>query len=269
MMQDVIKGSPLGKKVAYESFYNPKLLYPIARKSLRKLLFCGKEPPFHGFDLWNAYELSWLDLWGKPQIAMAAFSFPADSPFIIESKSLKFYLASFHQTKLASKEHFKAILVHDLSKAVAKEAKVSFVEHLAPSNLQGQCIDHLNIKINNYRVNPELLQCAEQELQETLVSHLFKSNCPVTGQADWASVQIRYSGKKILAESLLRYLLSFRQEQCFHEHCVERIFVDLLKYCQPKNLSVYARYTRRGGLDINPFRSNFEHSRGNDKTFRQ
>ncbi|XZG69097.1 NADPH-dependent 7-cyano-7-deazaguanine reductase QueF [Chitinibacteraceae bacterium HSL-7] len=255
--------SPLGKAVAYITEYEPALLYPIARQGKRDELGLTGTLPFVGVDIWNGYELSWLNARGKPEVAIARFDIPADSPNIVESKSFKLYLNSFNQTRLAGADALKSLLCDDLSSTVGAPVRV---ELLAPDEfarqkigeLDGYCIDNLDIEVDTYAPQPGLLRCddADAPVEEVLRSNLLKSNCLVTGQPDWASVQIRYTGQPINREALLRYLISFRSHNEFHEQCVERIFTDILRACAPLKLAIYARYTRRGGLDINPFRTN-------------
>ncbi|HCQ48399.1 NADPH-dependent 7-cyano-7-deazaguanine reductase QueF [Achromobacter sp. LC458] len=256
---------PLGQSVAYASQYDPSLLFPIARSHNRAALnLTAGNLPFTGVDLWNAYELSWLDAKGKPRVAMATFSVPADSPNIIESKSFKLYLNSFNQTRLVNSAALRGRLERDLSAAAGAPVGLDFFlpqrfSELQMGEMDGIYIDKLDIEIDTYEPAPQVLRTRPGDVvQETLASRLLKSNCPVTGQPDWASVQIRYRGAPIDRESLLRYVVSFRQHAEFHEHCVERIFSDIMQACAPEQLTVYARYTRRGGLDINPWRSNFE-----------
>ncbi len=256
---------PLGQSVSYFSQYDPTLLFPIARSHNRAALNLADDKlPFTGVDLWNAYELSWLDAKGKPRIAMATFSVPADSPNIIESKSFKLYLNSFNQTRLVNSAALRGRLERDLSAAAGAPVGLDFFlpqrfSELQMGELDGIYIDKLDIEIDTYEPAPEVLRTRPGDMvEETLASRLLKSNCPVTGQPDWASVQIRYRGAPIDRESLLRYIVSFRQHAEFHEHCVERIYTDIMHACRPELLTVYARYTRRGGLDINPWRSNFE-----------
>lgn len=256
---------PLGQSVSYVSQYDPTLLFPIARSHNRAALNLADDKlPFTGVDLWNAYELSWLDAKGKPRIAMATFSVPADSPNIIESKSFKLYLNSFNQTRLVNSAALRGRLERDLSAAAGAPVGLDFFlpqrfSELQMGELDGIYIDKLDIEIDSYEPAPEVLRTRPGDtVEETLASRLLKSNCPVTGQPDWASVQIRYRGAPIDRESLLRYIVSFRQHAEFHEHCVERIYTDIMHACRPELLTVYARYTRRGGLDINPWRSNFE-----------
>jgi 7-cyano-7-deazaguanine reductase len=253
--------NPLGQKTAYISEYNPALLFTIARQESRDLLGLKADLPFYGVDLWTAYELSWLNTMGKPEVAVAEFVVPCDSPFIIESKSFKLYLNSFNQSQFNSFNDVSACLVKDLSYAADAPVQVdmrplheSFL--LVSNDIGGICLDQLNISADTYHPHPDFLSIDSAiQVKETLYSHLLKSNCPVTGQPDWASVFFQYRGSKINHENLLRYIISFREHQDFHENCVERIFMDIVERCKPEFLSIYARYTRRGGLDINPFRS--------------
>jgi 7-cyano-7-deazaguanine reductase len=256
------ESSTLGHSVAYPSAYDASLLLPIPRAEARAALGLDEALPFVGVDLWNAYELSWLDPRGKPQVALAEVRVPATSPNLIESKSFKLYLNSFAQEKLANAEALRALLISDLSAAAGAPVSVSLIAPTSPqafpvSVLPGELIDSVAITIEHYGPPaPELLRADNEEhVEETLVSHLFRSNCPVTGQPDWASLQIAYAGPRIDRAALLRYLVSFRTHSDFHEACVERIFLDLRARCTPLKLAVYARFTRRGGLDINPFRA--------------
>ena len=258
-----VEHSPLGKTVSYQDQYEPALLFPIDRSGKR--LEIGLNPahlPFQGCDIWNSYELSWLNPRGKPQIALAKVIIPANSPCLIESKSFKLYLNSFNQTRLKDSQQLQSMLSTDLSRASGAPVQVTL---LLPSSFAtqrlaepgGECIDGLDITIDHYQPQPALLHADHgQHVSETLYSDLLKSNCLVTGQPDWGSVMICYRGGKISREGLLHYLIGFRQHNEFHEQCVERIFADLQRQCQPQSLTVYARYTRRGGLDINPWRSN-------------
>jgi 7-cyano-7-deazaguanine reductase len=257
--------SPLGKTVAGSHQYAPELLFPIPRAPKRVELGISDTLPFFaGVDIWNGYELSWLNARGKPVVATAEFRIPATSPNLIESKSFKLYLNSLNQTRFADSAAVRETLMRDLSQAsgagVDVELSTLLDDRVAPIKmLAGELIDELDIAIDHYGPPAaNLLGCEAGTgiVEETLVSHLLKSNCPVTGQPDWASVQIHYRGARIDREGLLRYLVSFRMHDDFHEQCVERIFVDLANHCSPAALSVYARYTRRGGLDINPWRSN-------------
>ncbi len=256
--------SPLGKPASYQAEYDPALLFPIARQDKRDELGIVGTLPFFGIDIWNAYEVSWLNLRGKPQIAIATITAPADSPNIIESKSFKLYLNSLNQTKLAEPDALTELLRADLSAGFGAPVQIALTLPGAFANVQmgeleGLLLDRLDIEVSDYTPNSALLHAHQEEsaVEETLVSHLLKSNCLVTGQPDWASIQIRYIGAPIDQEGLLKYLIGFRNHNEFHEQCVERIFIDILRQCKPQKLAVYARYTRRGGLDINPWRSNF------------
>jgi len=258
------EASPLGKPTSYQAEYAPSLLFPIPRLQKREEIGIAGTLPFFGVDIWNAYELSWLNPRGKPQVAIATVTVPADSPNIIESKSFKLYLNSFNQTRLPSPEAVADLLRTDLSNGFGSPVQVKLTmpdafSTLEMGELEGLLLDRLDIEVNAYTPNPRLLKANQEEaiVEETLVSHLLKSNCLVTGQPDWGSVQIRYVGPQIDQERLLQYLIGFRDHNEFHEQCVERIFVDILRECRPQKLSVYARYTRRGGLDINPWRTNF------------
>ncbi|MCQ4164294.1 NADPH-dependent 7-cyano-7-deazaguanine reductase QueF [Tahibacter harae] len=271
-----VEHSPLGKTVSYSDSYSPELLFPIPRSGKREEIGVPSPLPFHGVDIWNAYELSWLDPRGKPVVALAEFRVPAASPNIIESKSFKLYLNSFAQTRLDSVTEVERRLRQDLSAAAGAEVAVAL--QLAAGfaretlrELDGEVIDGLDIAIDSYdEPQPEFLTADSSALvEETLVSHLLKSNCPVTGQPDWASVRIRYRGGRLDRGGLLRYLVSFRRHSDFHEQCVERIYMDLSRRCAPQALSVYARYTRRGGLDINPFRSSVAEQPDNPRGARQ
>lgn len=258
--------SQLGKPATYAAHYDASLLFPIPRqdKRLELGLQANSSLPFFGMDIWNAYEVSWLNLRGKPQVAIATIMAPADSPNIIESKSFKLYLNSYNQTKLAGTEALLSLLQADLSAGFGAAVQVTLTlqenfPNLKMQELDGLLLDRLDLEIDTYTPNPLLLKADHEvaPVEETLVSHLLKSNCLVTGQPDWGSVQIHYVGAPIDQESLLRYLIGFREHNEFHEQCVERIFIDVMRQCKPQKLSVYARYTRRGGLDINPWRSNF------------
>lgn len=270
--------SPLGKPTAYDTQYNPALLFPIARQDKRAELGIAGTLPFFGVDIWNAYEVSWLNLRGKPQIGIATITVPADSPNIVESKSFKLYLNSFNQVRLASAAALVETLTTDLSVAFGAPVHVALrtpetFTTLRMADLSGLLLDRLDIEVDRYTTDASLLQCAQgaAAVEETLVSHLLKSNCLVTGQPDWGSVQIHYVGAPINQEGLLKYLIGFREHNEFHEQCVERIFMDVLRRCKPHKLAVYARYTRRGGLDINPWRSNFSTGLrpSNDRNSRQ
>jgi 7-cyano-7-deazaguanine reductase len=254
--------SPLGKATVYADRYDASLLFPIPRQGKRdEIGVSGDALPFHGVDIWNGYELSWLDTRGKPVVAVAEFRFPATTPNIVESKSFKLYLNSFAQERMADAAQVRETLVRDLSAAAGGPAEVIL---RAPNDLdgtslgepEGALLDAQELDFDSYGPpRPDFLGTHEGDAREVLVSHLLRSNCPVTGQPDWGSVQIAYTGAPIDRAGLLRYLVSFRSHTEFHEQCVERIFMDIQARCAPRELSVYARYTRRGGLDINPFRS--------------
>ncbi len=271
----LLQGLTLGKSSDYISSYAPQLLQPVPRALNRDELGLTSQLPFAGEDLWNMYELSWLDSRGKPVVAVGETRVDAGSKNLIESKSFKLYLNSLNQTRFASFEQVEATLQQDLAHCAAGKVSVRlYTLDEADSQiyrLPGASIDDLEIDVDHYDFTPELLQAAAsgEEVEETLHSHLLKSNCLVTHQPDWGSVVIHYRGKQINREALLRYLISFRQHNEFHEQCVERIFMDLTRFCQPTHLSVYARYTRRGGLDINPFRSNWESDCANIRLVRQ
>ncbi len=262
-MQHPAEHSPLGKSSDYVATYSPHLLFPIPRApKWAELGLTAETLPYQGVDLWNCYELSWLLPSGKPVVAIGEFEIPADSPNIIESKSFKLYLNSLNQSVFESREALLELMSADLSAAAGKPVRVRLrtLDEVAAegvATLPGRCIDELDVAIERYdHPRPELLACdAERVVEESLHSHLLKSNCPVTGQPDWGSVVVEYRGAALQPESLLAYLVSFRQHADFHEQCVERIFLDLQRLLQPEKLTVYARYVRRGGLDINPYRS--------------
>jgi 7-cyano-7-deazaguanine reductase len=255
------QGSQLGRATDYGDTYDASRLYPIPRAAKRAELGLQGVLPFAGVDLWNAWELSWLDARGKPQVAVAQFAIPADSPNIIESKSFKLYLNGFNQERVGDAAALRARLLEDLSAAAGApiEVRLRTLDEAAAeplAELPGECIDDLDVEIEHYGPpRPDFLSAGGEVVEEILVSRLLKSNCPVTGQPDWASVQVSYRGPRIDREGLLRYLVSFRRHDDFHEQCVERMFIDISRQCAPERLSVYARYTRRGGLDINPWRS--------------
>ena len=260
------ENSPLGRSTDYCSEYAPQLLFPIPRQQKRaELGLHADKLPFVGEDLWNAYELSWLNPRGKPVVAIGEFRVPAYSPRLIESKSLKLYLNSFNQTRMENAEAVSATIARDLSAAAGASVHVSITPmERQPRRMlgyvQGVCLDALDIEVTQYSPQPGLLRVNAEHMveDEMLYSHLLKSNCLVTGQPDWGAVVVRYSGAAIDRESLLRYIISFREHNEFHEQCVERIFTDIQRQCAPSQLVVWARYTRRGGLDINPFRSSHE-----------
>lgn len=259
--------APLGKVSENPLTYSPETLFPIPRLPNRKSLGLDnvQNLPFFGVDIWNAFELSWLGLTGKPEVAIAQIQVSADSPFIVESKSLKLYLNSLNHTRFTNAEEVQKIIERDLSQAAGSTVSVKISEpetwgKLKFQEFEGKLLDRLNVEIDpDAGPNSSWLKNMPSEIpvEETLRSNLLRSNCPVTGQPDWASIQIHYIGQEIDEEGLLRYLIAFRQHQEFHEHCVEKIFCDIKRMCKTTKLSVYARYTRRGGLDINPFRTDF------------
>lgn len=252
----------LGADTEYPASYSPQLLHPIPRSEGRQALGIQSEELFFGVDLWTAYELSWLDVRGKPVVAVAELSIPCSTLNLVESKSLKLYLNSLNQERYRSVEEVALIIERDVSACVMGPVLVGIhpgdsYRHRGLGSLPGICLDDLSIEVDSYAPDPSLLGLANRHtrVSESLYSHLLKTNCPVTGQPDWASILIRYRGPAIDREGLLRYLISFRNHQDFHEQCVERIFTEIREWCQPDTLEVYARYTRRGGLEINPYRS--------------
>ena len=265
--------SVLGKKIEYRSSYSPDLLQAIPRENNRRILGISAELPFHGEDVWNAYELTWLNVRNKPQVMTAEFRIPADSPNIIESKSMKLYLNSLSMTQYQESDLVTTAIVADLSRAAGAPVTVQLYP-LADSGsiteLPGNCIDDLDIECDSDDVDPDLLRCsADGTVFAEMHSHLLRSHCPITNQPDSGSILIRYKGRQIDRGLLLRYLVSYRNHHDFHESCVERIFVDIKKQLAPEQLTVYARYNRRGGLDINPFRSDYESTAPNLRLWRQ
>jgi 7-cyano-7-deazaguanine reductase len=270
----MLKESPLGQNTVYVETYTPDLLYPVPRTLARNKTGISHPLPFEGVDIWNAYEISWLNSKGKPEIALAKLSFSCHSPNIVESKSLKLYLNSFNQTYFESAESVKKTIENDLTKIIQDHVTVELYssaqfKQKSLVEFSGICLDLLDIETNTYQVEPEFLMTESRKVEETVYSDLLKSNCLATGQPDWGSVFIHYFGPKIDHRGLLKYLISFRNHNGFAEHCVEQIFNDITLQCRPEQLTVYARYTRRGGLDINPFRSNFEKAPSNLRQIRQ
>ncbi|MEQ8313793.1 MAG: NADPH-dependent 7-cyano-7-deazaguanine reductase QueF [Gammaproteobacteria bacterium] len=256
-----MSSNPLGESIPSPSKYDPGILYPISRWPARSLLDIDKKIPMHGFDHWHAYELSWVNSKGKPLVAVAEFLFNADSENIVESKSLKLYLNSLSQEAFDSSAKLSEVIANDLS-AVSKsevQVKICGVEQeslMASANQNGKLIDSLDIEIDCYEPDESLLKTTSDVVfDEELRSDLFRSNCPVTGAPDWASVGISYTGAKIDEASLLSYLCSFRQHQGYHEECAERIYRDITVQCAPEELRVVMNFLRRGGLDINVYRS--------------
>ncbi|MDX1694512.1 MAG: NADPH-dependent 7-cyano-7-deazaguanine reductase QueF [Ketobacteraceae bacterium] len=270
----------LGKETAYPQQYDPGLLCPISRIEGRRWISESLTDqdvlPFKGVDYWNAYEFSWLETTGKPHVGVLELTVPHDSPNIVESKSLKLYLNSLNHEPFAQVADVVNRVSADLENVMGVPVDVKLhtdmdhEDHYAVSVLKGQLIDTETVTIENYAVEKAVLRCASSAVvTETLYSHLLRSNCPVTGQPDWASVQIRYHGPRIDRSSLLKYIVSYRNHNEFHEQCVERMFMDIREQCGTEKLTVYARYTRRGGIDINPFRSDFELPYPNGRLLRQ
>ena len=263
MSKSIVEHSPLGKATDYPERYDPSLLFSMPRAPQREALGLTDVLPFTGIDLWTAYEITWLDANGKPALAVAHFRVPAESPRLVESKSLKLYLGSFAQENLTGPSEFSRMVESDLTRACGADVLVelaSVADSAAEAPLPGESLDGLSLATDVYDPRPELLIARGPQVEETLRSALFRSRCPVTAQPDYGDVMIHYRGRAIDRAELLRYLVSYRRHPAFHENCVERIFVDVLHRCAPQALSVYARFLRRGGIDINPFRSNFERS---------
>ncbi|MFM2478994.1 NADPH-dependent 7-cyano-7-deazaguanine reductase QueF [Celerinatantimonas sp. MCCC 1A17872] len=265
----------LGQKSHYIEHYQPQLLQAVPRSLNRDQLNLSAPLPFQGYDRWNMYELSWLNPKGKPQVAIGEAFIDAISVNLVESKSFKLYLNSFNQTAFDSLETVRQTIANDLQNCVQGPVTVkihSLESSVNIAQISGESLDELDISISDYHFDDSLLENAtdsHQQVTETLYSNLLKSNCLVTSQPDWGSVCIHYQGAKINREALLRYIISFRRHNEFHEQCVERIFMDIQRYCKPEKLTVEARYTRRGGLDINPFRSNFETKADHHRLIRQ
>ncbi|WP_165854997.1 NADPH-dependent 7-cyano-7-deazaguanine reductase QueF [Marinobacter sp. JSM 1782161] len=256
-----LEHAPLGKSSEYPEHYAPELLFPVPRRDNRQGI--GLEDgrwPWFGSDYWQAWEISWIRPNGVPAVAWAVIEVPAASPSIIESKSLKLYLNSLNQETFSDASQVTERIEQDLSSAsgAAVHCRLHSVDEGAtvPGRpAEYQLIDDEPIDVDGYEPCPERLQASGPVVTESLCSHLLKSNCPVTGQPDWGSLLIHYSGPKIDRAGLLAYVVGFRQKQDFHEHCVETVFTELMARCQPQSLTVSAHYTRRGGLDINPWRS--------------
>ncbi|MBT9463375.1 NADPH-dependent 7-cyano-7-deazaguanine reductase QueF [Hydrogenophaga sp.] len=283
MNQNTPEQSQLGQTSAYVDQYDAGLLFPLPRETKRREIGITGSVPFLGADLWTAFELSWLNPRGKPQVALAHITVPCESTHIVESKSFKLYLNSFNNSTFASADAVRDRIRADVSATVwhggplqsSAGVKLLLPEQLEREKVQeleGLSVDRLDVECTRYQPAPELLTAAfdEKPVDEILVSHLLKSNCLVTGQPDWGSVQITYSGPQIDQAGLLQYIVSFRNHNEFHEQCVERIYMDILARCKPTKLAVYARYTRRGGLDINPWRTSHPQSPpANVRTARQ
>lgn len=266
---------PLGQKADYPHKYAPEVLCPIARAENRATLGIEEKLPFSGVDIWNAWDLTWLGPRDLPRVATAEIHVPADSPFLVESKSLKLYLNSFAMSSFDSATNVAETIARDLAPCVAAPVKVSVLpvsgtEARQAARLAGTCIDHLDVMCSDWDVNANLLQADPANIvTEDLHSHLLRSLCPVTAQPDMGSLQISYRGPRIDQEGLLRYIVSFREHNDFHEACIERMFVDLLDRCDCKELTIHARYQRRGGIDINPLRTNSREAPLNLRLWRQ
>lgn len=275
-MSDLLKNTPLGQASPYVDTYTPGLLYPVPRAEARDGLGVSMDAlPFHGVDVWHAYELSWLDGRGKPVVVMAEFTVPCSSQYLIESKSFKLYLNSFANSRFDSRQAVIALLEQDLSACAGGPVEVLLQSledavHTPWMELNGTLVDRFDLDIEHYDYQPTLLQTEQgAEQSDQLISHLLRSRCPVTGQPDWATLIVRYTGAPISAASVLRYVVSLRNHEGFHEQIIERIYLDIMAQCSPRQLSVYGRFTRRGGLDINPFRSNYENLSVSQRTVRQ
>ncbi|HET6802775.1 MAG TPA: NADPH-dependent 7-cyano-7-deazaguanine reductase QueF [Casimicrobiaceae bacterium] len=258
---DALRDAPLGHPVRQPDHYAPDALFAVPREPQRAALGLAAPLPFTGVDVWTAYELTWLDTKGKPQVALATIEFPVDSPALIESKSMKLYLGSFAQSRHGGLTDVAGTIERDLSRVAGARIGVTLrgpaaFGGQAIRELPGESLDDLAVTCDAYDVMPGLLHANGDVAEETLTTRLFRSVCPVTAQPDIASVQLSYRGPRIEREGLLRYLVSYRRHAGFHEHCIERIFVDVLSRCRCEQLTVLARFTRRGGLDINPFRTN-------------
>ncbi len=266
---------PLGRDTDYPDEYAPAVLFPIARSDARDKLGIAEPLPFVGVDIWNAWELTWLKPNGQPVAASAEIRVPADSPNIVESKSLKLYLNSFAMSRHAGADVVAGIIRGDLSAAAGSDVEIRIVEAADPApdeiaTLPGTCLDALDVDCEAFDVDPGLLAAGGDSVaDQALYTHALRSLCPVTGQPDTGSLLVRYSGPAIDAASLLRYVVSYRRHQDFHEACVERIYSDIRSHCAPVDLEVYARYQRRGGIDINPFRASSERDPGNPRLWRQ
>lgn len=270
------KNLPLGQQLLASSEYDPKQLRSVSRKIGRKNIGISDDIslPFMGEDVWNCWELSWLNSQGKPSIAVAEIRVPAGTPNMVESKSLKLYLNSFSMTRVDSADSLREIIARDIGRIVEEHVSVQLILPEAFGKLriiepEGICIDRQKTTITEFSINPDLLAVEKSRVSETLYSRLIRTNCPVTGQPDWATVCLTYSGPRIRPDSLLRYFVSFRQHKGFHESCVETMFCHILQKCQPESLTISARFTRRGGIDINPYRSTESSSGPNFRDPRQ
>ena len=259
---------PLGESADYTDGYDSKRLFPMPRQEGREAVSLSDSDNWHGQDVWTGYEFSWLNEKGKPMVAVLRLTVDATSTHIVESKSMKLYLNGYAQTRFASKQQVSEQLTEDLGAAFGAVVTIELMDSadaaLQVVNLEGQCLDELDVAIDEYRRNPELLNLkggvdqvslGDSTVSEVLTSHLFRSLCPVTAQPDWASLSIGYTGKAIDHEGLLKYLVSYRGHQAFHETTIEGIYADIWRICEPQSLVVSGRFLRRGGLDISPTRS--------------
>lgn len=249
----------LGQHTPAVESYSPQLLYPIPRAEGRGRLGLGEPLPFHGADLWHAYELSWLDRYGKPVVQVGRFTIPCNTPNMVESKSFKLYLNSLNNTRFEDVENARATILADIGGTAGGPVELELLEVADPglsgAGLEGACLDSLEVSVGDTEPDAGLLTVGPDRISESVYSHLLRSLCPVTGQPDWATVWIQYSGPTLDHSSLLQYIIAYRQHREFHEQCVERMFRDIQQCCAPQDLHIQAFYTRRGGLDINPFRS--------------
>lgn len=260
-LREELAATPLGHATDYPDTYDASLLFAVRRAPQREAIGVTGALPFTGADVWTAYEHTWLDRAGKPQIAVVSFEVPVTSPMIVESKSVKLYLGSFAQSRFADAAKVAAVIESDLSAATRAPVRAALVAQggfgrMSLAELAGESLDGIEVAIDRYVVDASVLAASGDTVSETLRTDLFRSVCPVTGQPDYASISIGYRGPRVDREGLLRYLVSYRLHAGFHEHCAERIFVDLVERCRCDALTVHARFTRRGGLDINPFRTN-------------
>lgn len=277
MRNDNTLFSELGKKADYDPHYNPDKLFPIPRKNKRDEIGVPDILPFYGMDIWNHYEVSWLNPKGKPMVALAEIIYDCTSSYIIESKSMKLYFNSFNNTKFNSMGELENTIKNDIEINISHPVSVRILplntiqDNKVLISFDGICLDEQDIDCATYTVDSSYLMIEDKKVEERVYSNLLKSNCLVTDQPDWASLQIHYKGYKINHEGLLRYIISFRNHNEFHEQCIERIFMDILRCCKPEELSIYGRYTRRGGLDINPYRTNkkINKSINNERLVRQ
>lgn len=271
-LEQILSQSPIGKKSTYITDYTPELLYSIPRKEIRKTLHLNQDL-FQGTDIWTAYELSWLNAKGKPQVAIAEFTFPIESENILECKSIETYLYSFSQTRFSNPSEVQATIEKDLSARANANVKVLLFQPLewgrqleSPSGIS---LDNLDVTVDTYEINSSFLKAEKKLVEETVYTHLLKFVCPIIAHPDWGSLTIRYVGPQIDHPGLLKYLISYRNHRIFFEQCVEKIFLDIWEKCTPSKLTVFGQFVRRGGLDANIFRSNFEKAAQNSRMIRQ